>query len=221
MLTESLTEKLKDKRLDMGLKQGEIGEGLGIDQTTVSLLERNPRRLIPKGADFAISFFAAYKFSEIRARELARELFGEEIQQLYKGFGNVKNPTSDFPVTSNVLVSVSALDKSITEVRQVPKAFLGGYAAADCAYLAVTDKTLADEVMRDMLEAGDDLYVYKGNAPIEGKPAIYECNGLFAIVKFEMQEKESVKSLDGEYLSIIELKNCDLAGRVIGHYRAY
>lgn len=75
-------ERLEEQRLDAGLKQGEIGARLDppLPQSTVSLYEREPHRLIDKGPEFALLFVAAYGFEETEASHIVRELFAEYVE---------------------------------------------------------------------------------------------------------------------------------------------
>lgn len=78
----ALTAKLESKRLDKGIRQGEIAERLSLSQQTVSIYERFPSRLKAKDAEFAVDFFHAYGFTLEEAHQLARELFADMAQVL-------------------------------------------------------------------------------------------------------------------------------------------
>lgn len=99
----SLSEKLREKREDTGVTQDEIGRALQppMKQATVSTYERDPGKLVPRGIDFAISFFRAYGFSESEARQLTRQVF--------PGLDDLFEPSSSeglVPITEGSYINV-------------------------------------------------------------------------------------------------------------------
>lgn len=88
----SLTERLRERREDLtkanpDYKQGAIGKRLpgSPKQSTVSLYEREPERMIPHGPAFAEAFFREYGFSESEAASMTLELFSEYARVLGVG----------------------------------------------------------------------------------------------------------------------------------------
>lgn len=82
-----IRERLREQREDLRLQQGDIGAAMDppIKQSTVSLYEREPLRLVGRGLEFTRSFFRQYRFDEAAAERLTRDVFSEFAEAFGQG----------------------------------------------------------------------------------------------------------------------------------------
>lgn len=191
-----LSRALKEKREDSGIKQGQIGEPLGIDQTTVSLYERNPKRLRTRGADFTIRFIRGYGFTEEEARSMAQELFRDLLEGLAVA-GTIQIPTPGLQaegyvgVPPNTLPEPRSLGKfvhiellqaqgGISEFHddnrgsrgrrmvEIPEYLLNGNRVEDCKLVEIFGDSMACEDVRLSIPEGSSVIINTVEEPQTG-----------------------------------------------------
>ncbi len=176
----SLTSVLKEKRLDTGVKQGWIGEPFGMDQTTVSLYERETHRIKARGAEFAVQFISRYGFALDEARGLAKPLFDDLIEDLKSVL-----PPNDLPELPGVgkLVEIpilqaqggtqedhNAAGRGVRGGRtlQLAEVYLDGHKPENCRVVEVFGYSMACEDLRLSFQPGHRFIIDIVEEPQEG-----------------------------------------------------
>lgn len=186
----SLRERLRERRedltkMDPKYTQGEIGKRLpgSPKQSTVSLYEREPERLIAHGPAYAETFFREYGFSEGEVASLTLELFSEYARAL-----GLSKADSTVIVRGNQRVKVYATgtgppwaDDEVLEVLDIP-----GLPPSATPYVGL--KAMGDS-MSPYLRRGDVAVILRDEGAV--KPG--DCCGIWiaddgCIVKEFVQE---------------------------------
>lgn len=91
---DEISRLLEERRIDYNVKQGEVGDELGVDQSTISGYEKRPEKMKKKGVYFVLEFLRAYGFSGDESIRIARLLFADEFGALLP---KAERPNVDTP----------------------------------------------------------------------------------------------------------------------------
>lgn len=204
-------ETLRILRKDKGLSMKELGNILGVAESTISLYENNKREpdqaMLLKIAEY---FNVSVDYLLGRNKMIAKNLFSENIV--------------DFPIIGKITAGyngVSIEDKT-DEIQEVPLSIIKGRAKSDFMVLRVS----GDSMYPQFLD-GDRVLVERCSSVDSGSIAIVLYNGDEATIKQVRYEKNcdwvELIPRNPEYptkrISGTDLQFCRILGKVVYLFR--